>query len=216
MYCHCRRADDKSTKAYDELLLATGNKGKICELCELLEAVDFSIITLDDLAKRPDMPDETGDTYEENSKIKALAIAEESGHLTLADDSGLEVLCLDNRPGVHSSRYGSDDETRIKRLHTELAERIPTAARFVCVVTLALPNGQNRTFFGQCKGQIIGEKRGYSGFGYDPVFLVEGKDKTMAELSATEKNELSHRARAVRAAAQFLMSQAGKDWLQGR
>ena len=197
-----------------KLLLATGNKGKVRELKELLRDVDFSIITLDDLAKRPEMPEETGETYEENAKIKASVIAQKTGCLTLADDSGLEVLCLDNRPGVHSARYDKDESSRIDKLHRELGERIPAAARFVCVVTLALPTGESRSFYGECKGQIIGERRGDGGFGYDPVFLVEGMDKTMAQLSSAEKNELSHRARAVRAGAKFMLSSEGKDWLR--
>ena len=197
-----------------KLLLATGNKGKVRELRELLCDVNFSIITLDDLEKRPQMPDETGETYEENAKIKASVIAQKTGLLTLADDSGLEVLCLDNRPGVHSARYDKDEQSRIDKLHRELGARIPTAARFVCVVALSLPTGDSRSFYGECKGQIIGERRGAGGFGYDPVFLVEGKDKTMAQLSSAEKNELSHRARAVRAGAKFLLSSEGKEWLR--
>ncbi len=195
------------------LLLATGNQGKVRELRELLHDLPLPIITLADLAEKPALPEETGDTYEENSVIKAVAIAKATAHLTLADDSGLEVLCLDNRPGVHSSRYGKDDGTRIKRLHGELEGRLPAAARFVCVVTIALPSGQSRSFYGECPGQIINEKRGEGGFGYDPVFLVDGMDLTMAQLAAEKKNELSHRARAVFKTVEFIQSVAGREWL---
>jgi XTP/dITP diphosphohydrolase len=150
--------------------------------------------------------EETGDTFEENARIKALAYARASGLLTLADDSGLEVDALGGAPGVHSARYagpGADDAGRYRKLLAELADVPPKrrAARFRCVVALARPAGILSTAEGTVEGAIGFEPRGSHGFGYDPVFLVEGHGgQTLAELPPDVKNAISHRARAVQAA----------------
>jgi XTP/dITP diphosphohydrolase len=150
--------------------------------------------------------DETGDTFEENARIKALAYAQASGLLTLADDSGLEVDALGGGPGVWSARYAGPDASDVDRYQKLLAELadIPAgqrSARFRCVVALVQPDGTVHTAGGSCEGEIGFVPRGAHGFGYDPVFIVQGYGGlTMAELSSDVKNQLSHRARAIVAA----------------
>jgi XTP/dITP diphosphohydrolase len=160
--------------------------------------------------------DESGDTFEENACIKALAYAQASGLLTLADDSGLEVDALDGAPGVHSARYAgpqAGDVDRYRKLLDALAD-VPEeqrSARFRCVVALAQPDGTVYTADGACEGKIGFAPRGEHGFGYDPVFIVEGSGgQTMAELSPDLKNRISHRARAVAAARAVLVDLLGK------
>jgi len=195
------------------LLVATANQGKVHEIRELLgDTAD--LVTLASLPSPPAMPPEDGDTYRANSRIKATVVARATGRPTLADDSGLEVFRLDGRPGVHSSRYGTGDADRIARLLSELGPHVPAPARFVCVASVALPDGRCRSFRGECAGAIIGRPRGSSGFGFDPVFLVDGGDRTMAELTTAQKNRVSHRARAMLAVARFLRSRRGRAWWQ--
>jgi XTP/dITP diphosphohydrolase len=169
-----------------------------------VEWVSLQDLGLEDL----DVP-ETGATFTENARIKASAYAEASGVLTLADDSGLEVDALGGAPGVYSSRYagpGASDEDRYRKLLAELGGTPDEArtARFRCVVAVAAPGGDVRTAEGACEGRIGRAPRGENGFGYDPVFIVEGRGQTMAELTAGEKNALSHRARALEAARPIL------------
>jgi XTP/dITP diphosphohydrolase len=192
-----------------KLLIATNNPGKVREYEELLTDLSVEItfpaqegLTLD--------VDETGDTFEENARLKALAFATASGLLTLADDSGLEVDALDGAPGVYSARYAgpdADDVGRYRKLLAALADVPPgqRSARFRCVVALAQPDGTVRTADGICEGEIGFEPRGDYGFGYDPIFIVEGYNgQTMAELDPDLKNRISHRARAVIAAKPLL------------
>jgi XTP/dITP diphosphohydrolase len=187
-----------------KLLVATNNPGKVCEYEELL--VDLPLeITFPVQEGLLLEVDESGMTFEENARIKAVAYAQESGLLTLADDSGLEVDALEGAPGVHSARYagpGTSDADRYRRLLAALAG-VPAgqrSARFRCVVALAQPGGVVQTADGTCEGEIGLEPRGEHGFGYDPVFIVAGRGgRTMAELSPEEKNRISHRARAVTA-----------------
>lgn len=156
--------------------------------------------------------DENGTTFEENAKIKAKAFAEASGMVTLADDSGLEVDCLNGEPGIFSARYcpkpGADDADRRKYLLENIrksgAER-PWKARFVCEIAVVFP-GESRTIMsrGTCEGEIIPEERGTSGFGYDPVFYKPELGVTLAELTEEGKNALSHRGNAIRKLAPLL------------
>jgi len=152
---------------------------------------------------RIELPPE-GDDYAANAVAKAQAVALATGLPALGDDSGLEVDALGGRPGVHSARYGGPglgDATRVALLLHELAT-VPEAqrsARFVCVVALVTPDGNSVTARGSCEGRILAEPRGAGGFGYDPVFALEGCDVSLAELPADEKNRLSHRGRAVAA-----------------
>ena len=160
--------------------------------------------------------EEDGNTYAENASKKALAYCTASGMITLADDSGLEVAALDGKPGLHSARFsgkpGATDADRRKYLLEKLKDHPrPWPAFFHSTVAIAVPGGKVYTLDGQCNGEIIPEERGTNGFGYDPIFLVEGMGKTMAELTLEEKNRLSHRARAILAARPVLMELAAKE-----
>jgi XTP/dITP diphosphohydrolase len=200
-----------------KLLIATNNPGKVREYQELLEdlpvAFEITYPVQEGLALEVE---ESGETFEENARLKALAFAQASGLLTLADDSGLEVDALDGAPGVRSARYagpGASDVDRYRKLLGELAGVPATqrSARFRCVVALAQPDGQIHTTDGSCEGEIGYEPRGVHGFGYDPVFVVEGYGgRTMAELSPEIKNQISHRGRAlaaIRATLEHLTAQ---------
>jgi XTP/dITP diphosphohydrolase len=191
------------------LLVATNNPGKVREYEELLQ--DLAVKITFPARESLDLEvEESGETFEDNARLKALAYARASGLLTLADDSGLEVDALDGAPGVRSARYagpGSSDADRYRKLLAALAD-VPVgqrSARFRCVVALAQPNGTVRTADGTCQGEIGFEPRGEHGFGYDPVFVVAGYGgQTMAELPPDLKNRISHRARAVQAARPLL------------
>lgn len=193
----------------DNLLVATNNPGKIREYEALLADLPVEITFPGQEGLDMEVA-ETGDTFEENARLKAVAFAQASGLLTLADDSGLEVDALGGAPGVHSARYagpGASDEDRYRKLLAALADVPPDrrSARFRCVVAVAQPDGAVYTADGVCEGQIGFEPRGEHGFGYDPVFLVQGYDGlTMAELDPEVKNRISHRARAARAAQPIL------------
>lgn len=191
-----------------KLLIGTKNKGKVVEIQALLVGLDIDLVSLSDVDVDIHV-EEIGETYAENAALKAQAYAGESGLVTLADDSGLEVDALNGAPGLYSSRYapqpGATDADRRAYLLTNLAENHqPWTARFRCVVALATPGGDTHFSEGICPGEIIPEERGEHGFGYDPIFFIEGLGKTMAELTMAEKNELSHRARAVKAAIPVL------------
>jgi XTP/dITP diphosphohydrolase len=177
------------------LVLASGNPGKLKELQSALEPMGWHVE-----AKPPELePEEIGSTFMENARIKAQVVAEVLGKPTLADDSGLEVKSLKGRPGVHSARYGLDDPGRIRRLLAELKDQTDRSARFVCALCIAGPNGS--IWFeteGICEGEILTEPRGTGGFGYDPVFYVPELDKTFAELTAEEKLQYSHRGKALK------------------
>ena len=157
--------------------------------------------------------DENGSTFEENAAIKAKAFAEASGMVTLADDSGLEVECLNGEPGIYSARYcpkpGADDKDRRDYLLENIrkcgAPR-PWKARFVCEIAIVFPE-ENKTLkaAGYCEGEIIPEERGSNGFGYDPVFYRPDLGKTLAELTEDEKNAISHRGNAIKKAKPFLV-----------
>ena len=187
-----------------KLLVATNNPGKVREYEELLTGLPFRVTY--PAQEGIDLEvEESGATFEENARLKALAFARASGLLTLADDSGLEVDALGGAPGVYSARYagpGAGDADRYRKLLGELAA-VPEgrrAARFRCVIALAWPDGTVRTVEGTCEGQIGFVPRGEHGFGYDPVFIVDGRGgQTMAELPPEVKNRISHRARAVEA-----------------
>ena len=173
----------------------------------MLSGADVDLLTPTDLGISLDV-EETGETYEENAALKALAFTRASGLASLADDSGLEVDALAGAPGVRSARYagtGSDKDNVDLLLHN--LKGVPDqarTARFVCVVAIALPSGDIQYARGQCKGKIAIERRGDGGFGYDPIFFPEGRQLTMAQLPPDEKNNISHRGRAVRNALPIL------------
>ena len=192
-----------------KLVLATGNQGKVREIGEILQGQ--SGIELLSLRNYPDAPNvvEDGETYEENAIKKASVLAERTGYLTIADDSGLEVDALDGAPGVHSARYAGEnasDQDRIVKLLDALQD-VPDdrrSGRFVCAVAIAEPFAQVRVVRGVCEGKIISTPRGESGFGYDPIFVPVGYDKTFAELGDEVKNQISHRAQALGEARKLL------------
>ena len=183
-----------------EVVLATGNKGKVKEFSNLLEGVFGKIISLSDLGSPPEVI-EDGLTFRDNALKKAREIAQYSGKLTLADDSGLEVDALNGRPGIYSARYsgeGATNKTNIVKLLAELGDNPNRKARFVCVLALVDPNGEELVVEGFCEGVILDEPRGEGGFGYDPVFYLPDRRKTMAELEPELKNTISHRANALK------------------
>lgn len=182
----------------EEIVLATGNKGKIREFTGLLEGAFGKIVSLNDLESPPEVI-EDGKTFKENALKKARAIAVYSGIPALADDSGLEVEALGGRPGVYSARYageGATDRDNINKLLLEFRGVENSKARFVCVLALVTPEGKEIIAEGSCEGVILTEPRGKGGFGYDPVFYLPEFGKTMAEIPPTLKNRISHRARA--------------------
>lgn len=185
-----------------EIVVATRNRGKIKELEALLSGLVDRIICAADLAGFPDTV-EDGATFEENALKKAREAAVFSGIPALADDSGLTVAALDGRPGVYSARYageGAGDAANNQRLLQEL-QGVPVGNRqaaFVCALAFVTPQGGERIFIGRLAGQILEIPRGTAGFGYDPLFLVEGFSSSMAELELEQKNLISHRAQAFR------------------
>lgn len=183
-----------------EVVLATGNQGKVKEFLRLLEGVFENVISLKELDDPPEVI-EDGVTFRDNALKKAREIAEYSGKLTLADDSGLEVEALDGRPGIYSARYsGSNatDKSNIVKLLDELGDNENRKARFVCVLALVNPNGEELIVDGYCEGEILTVEKGEGGFGYDPVFYLPDMDKTMAEIDPELKNQISHRSNALK------------------
>lgn len=183
-----------------KLLIATNNKGKIKELQELLKDTGIELLTPAQINLELDVV-EDGHTYAENATKKAVAFAKASGLVSLADDSGLEVDALDGAPGLYSARYspkpGATDADRRAYLLQNLQDKArPWRAHFHATVAIVIPNGETHLAEGICEGEIIPQERGTGGFGYDPIFLLPGWGKTMAELPMEEKNRLSHRARA--------------------
>jgi XTP/dITP diphosphohydrolase len=186
-----------------KLLIATHNRGKLREYAALLAGLPLTLLSPDEL-KLDLTVVESGDTYVDNAALKAVAYAQASGLLALADDSGLEVEALEGAPGVRSARYAlGDDADRVQALLRALDEvGAPPEARaacFRCVIVLAAPDGRSWSAEGECAGQIVDTPRGSGGFGYDPVFYLSKYGCTMAELPAEEKNRISHRARAAQA-----------------
>jgi XTP/dITP diphosphohydrolase len=198
-----------------KLLLATNNQGKLREYRHLLRSIPFEIITPAGLGITGGV-DEGGSSFEENAALKAAVMAGQSGLLTLADDSGLEVDSLGGEPGARSHRYageGASDIDRNRYLLTKL-KNVPAGdrtARFRCVIAIAAPDGKIKLFSGECPGIIIDNPRGENGFGYDPIFYLPELGKTMAELTLEEKNKISHRARAAEKAREYLIDIAGKS-----
>lgn len=186
----------------ETVIIASKNKNKIKEIEEILSTMQMKAISRED-AGVPDFDvEETGKTFEENAFIKARAICEASGKITIADDSGLEVDFLSGRPGVYSARYGGpeqDDGKNNAKLLREL-EDVPfenRTARFVCCIVMVYPDGDRVSVRGECKGHILEQIQGNSGFGYDPLFLPDGQSETFAQMSKEEKNRISHRADAL-------------------
>lgn len=184
-----------------KLLIATNNKGKLLEFQDLLKDTGIELITPADIALDIDV-EEDGATYTENAVKKAVAFAQASGLISLADDSGLEVDALDGAPGLYSARYhprpGANDADRRAYMLENLKDKPrPWTAHFHATIAIATSEKNVEVVEGDCYGEIIPHERGTGGFGYDPIFLFPELNKTMAELEMEEKNRLSHRAKAV-------------------
>ena len=183
----------------DALILATNNAHKVREIKTILSGRFPVIRTMAEAGLALD-PEETGATFKENAVIKARAVAEAAGAWALADDSGICADALGGAPGVYSARYsGAGDEANNQKLLAELADKPSRAAHYACAVALAGPAGELVTAEGRCDGTVGFTPRGSGGFGYDPYFIPEGYTRTMAELTEAEKNEISHRKRALEA-----------------
>ena len=186
----------------EKVILASRNKGKIKEIGDILGRYDMTVVSRDDAGLPIDEVEETGETFEENSYIKAKAILDVAGVPTVADDSGLMVDALGGAPGVYSARYAGENctyEDNNRKLLSALAG-VPDekrSARFVSVITMLWPDGRKIVARGECEGRILTETRGEGGFGYDPLFVPEGYDISFGEMSPEEKNKISHRAKAL-------------------
>jgi XTP/dITP diphosphohydrolase len=191
----------------ERLLIGSGNPGKQHEYRELLAGLDLELLTPDDLDPVPPEPEETGKTFAENAAHKARAYAKASGVRTVADDSGLEVDALRGAPGLRSRRFFGADASATER-NTKLLALLEgvtaRGARFVCVTALAWPDGRVELFDGEVRGEIALAPRGEQGFGYDPLFIIAGDGRTMAELAAHDKHRISHRGLAVAKLRAFL------------
>lgn len=184
-----------------EVLIATNNVGKAKDFEKLFKPLGIKVLTLNDIEGDIDV-EETGDTFEANAILKAETVARLLGKIVIADDSGLEIDALDGAPGVYSARYAGaekNDDANIEKALNELEKASVgnRSARFRCVLAVAGPGLTTETFSGSCEGLIHPERRGSNGFGYDPIFFVPALNRTMAELSAEEKNEISHRGAAL-------------------
>ena len=180
------------------LIVATKNKGKIREIKHVLKPLKLKIFSLLDLPKLHNIK-ETGKTFRENAVKKARSIAVKLKTLVLADDSGLEIRALNGRPGVRSARYAGPNPTTIRlcsKLLKEMKEKKNRRARFTCVIAIA-DQQKVHTIKGLCSGRIIHEMKGKHGFGYDPIFVPAGHDKTFAQMSLSAKNKISHRGKAL-------------------
>jgi XTP/dITP diphosphohydrolase len=197
------------------LVLATANQHKLVELTRILEAgrVEVELAGLGEFPGAPEVA-ETGATFDENALLKARAIAEFTGLPAVADDSGLCVDALNGMPGVLSARWSGrhgDDEANLRLVLAQVSD-VPDGrrgAQFVCAAALALPSGKEHVSEGTVEGRLIREPRGANGFGYDPIFVPDGKDVTTAEMDPAAKDAISHRGRALRALAPIIAATVG-------
>ncbi len=189
-----------------EIIIATQNPHKVEEIKEIAKLFNFTgaeFLPIDNSLNFD--PVENGATFEENSYIKAKEANRLTGEYTLADDSGLCVNALDGAPGIHSARYAKTPEKRIEKLLEALKNSQDRSAKFVCSMTLINPDGEIVFISrGECLGKIALTRSGVNGFGYDPVFIVDGTEKTMAEMTEDEKNAISHRSLALQKVFDYL------------
>ena len=198
--------------AHQTLLIATNNTHKVVEFRRLLDETGFALVTPAEASLDLDI-EESGSTFEENARLKARAFCAASGLPSLADDSGIEVAALDGRPGVRSARYGGDgldDDGRVRLLLAELAN-VPQSRRgcqYRVTLVLARPDGSEEFAEGTCAGSVAFEPAGSNGFGYDPVVYIPRFGRTVAQLSAAEKDAISHRGQAARRMAELMRESA--------
>lgn len=194
----------------NKILFATTNEGKVKEINKILGEFPIKVLSLKDLKSSSIAAldiEETGSTFIENATIKAKGYAEATGLLTLCDDSGLAVDALHGNPGVYSKRYGPTDDARNQKLLRELSgvEEFKRSARFICAIAIYDPNTKNTNIVeGESKGFITRKPIGENGFGYDPIFYSTELNKTFAQASILEKNQVSHRGRAMKKAKKIL------------
>ena len=184
-----------------KFVLASRNPGKLKEMNEILSHLGIQVCSEEEAGVDVEV-EETGTTFEENSRLKAETVMKASGLPAIADDSGLCVDCLGGAPGVYSARYGGpelDDAGRYRLLLENMRGQMPRTAQFVSAITCCFPNGDVLTARGECPGTIAYAPMGEGGFGYDPVFFVPPLKKTFAQLTPEEKNAVSHRGAALRA-----------------
>ena len=197
-----------------ELVLASGNQGKIAEFQRLLEGLDIQVHSMKEYPEIGEII-EDGASFAENALIKARAVCKATGKAALADDSGLMVDALDGAPGIYSARFAGeqhDDAANNAKL-LQLLEPVADAdrtGRFFCAIAIVLPDGREYTVEGTCPGMILRELKGQGGFGYDPLFYVPDMGKTFAQLSMEEKNRISHRGHANRKAVEILRKLKGE------
>ncbi|MGB5949614.1 MAG: RdgB/HAM1 family non-canonical purine NTP pyrophosphatase, partial [Parvibaculum sp.] len=191
------------SRHFDEktLVVASHNKGKVREIAELLAPFGIETVSAGDLGLEE--PDETGDTFRANAELKALAAAKASGRPALADDSGLCVEALNGAPGIYSARWAGpqkDFDFAMEKVRLGLVEEgtLDTRAHFICGLALAWPDGHVEYFEGRVDGELVWPPRGEKGFGYDPMFIPNGHDRTFGEMEPDEKTPLTHRADAFR------------------
>ncbi len=186
-----------------KVVLASKNPHKLVEISKITEKFDMELVLQSELGIDIDV-EETGTTFEENSFLKAEAVMKASGLPALADDSGIAVDALNGEPGIYSARYGFDeslDDWGRLQLLLKNTENVPDGqrqAQFVCVITMVTPDGKTIQARGEVHGELLREPRGENGFGYDPIFYYPPKGMSTAELSSEEKNEISHRANAMK------------------
>ena len=185
-----------------KIVVASGNSHKIKEISEIFKEEDIMLVSMKEAGFGDEEIEETGDTFEENSLLKAKAVMKKLGGDVIADDSGLEVDALNGRPGVYSARYAGENCTYMDnnaKLIEELRDvkEAERGAKFVTVITYLFESGEKIVARGEVRGKIGYDLNGDNGFGYDPLFIVDGLGKTYAELSADEKNKLSHRSKAL-------------------
>ncbi|MCR9172987.1 MAG: non-canonical purine NTP diphosphatase [bacterium] len=188
-----------------KLAFATANSNKAAEIARLLPD-SFEIVTLKDLQVTEDIP-ETADTLEGNAHLKAAYVMGKYGVPCFADDTGLEISALGNRPGVRSARYAGEhrsDEDNMQKVLSELENQADRSARFRTVIALHLPDNKME-FEGIVEGEILHQKQGTEGFGYDPIFSPEEESRSFAEMSMDEKNAISHRGRAIKKLVDYLI-----------
>lgn len=193
-----------------KLVLATKNAGKVVEFRRILEelgAKNLEVVGLDSFPEIGEI-EETGTTFEENALLKARTICKLTGFPALADDSGICVAALDGAPGLYSARYSGDGDAANNAKLLEELKDVPDEKRnayFICVAAFVSPDGFEKVEEGRFYGKILHETRGNGGFGYDPLFLPEGLDRSTAELTAQEKDAISHRGKAMRAIAPHII-----------
>ena len=196
----------------DHIIIATKNTGKVKEFKSILAPLNIEVTSLLDFSPPLKDIEETGKTFEDNARLKAETIGKLTDQPVIADDSGLIIDALNGRPGIYSARFAGEhatDEDNMRKVLTELLN-VPyeaRTARFICVLAFALPTGETTFHKGYCEGKIAFEPKGDHGFGYDPIFIPEGFQKTFAQLPAHEKNQLSHRHDAIQQLKGYLIEE---------